>query len=114
MIVNGDGEQLLGSLLADHILIEFVFDGPGRRDVGKERLGDAAAAFLLIDDRLAQLDALTANVNVAGPFHQRADVAIALATEGAIRVSISPGIPGRTPSARSHTIGGCPRIEIGS
>ena len=48
---------------------------------GEELLGRAAAAPLLVEDRLAQLDALAADVNVAGSFDQRADVAIALATE---------------------------------
>ena len=32
-----------------------------------ERLGAAAAALFLVDDRLAQLDALAADVDVAGP-----------------------------------------------
>ena len=40
-------------------------------------LRDAAAAFLLVDDRLAELDALAADVDVARPFDERADVAVA-------------------------------------
>ena len=38
---------------------------------------------LLFEDRLAEVDTLAADVNVAGSFDQRADVAIALSTEGA-------------------------------
>ena len=57
------------------------------------RLGDAAAAFLLVDDRLAQLDALAADVDVARPFDEGADVAVALAAEGTVGVAVAPGVP---------------------
>jgi hypothetical protein len=49
--------------------------------VREKRLGDAAAAFFLIDDRLAKLDSLTADEDIAGALHERADVAIALAAK---------------------------------
>ena len=56
-----------------------------------------AAAPLLLEDRLAEVDALAADVNVAGPFDQRADVAIALATERTKGVFLGgdrlPGVP---------------------
>ena len=47
----------------------------------EELLARAAAALFLVEDRLAEVDALAADVDVAGPFDQRADVAIALAAE---------------------------------
>ena len=47
----------------------------------KSCLLGAAAFALLVEDRLAELDALAADVDVARSFDQRADVAIALATE---------------------------------
>ena len=53
----------------------------GDGNAGEELLAGAAAAAFLVEDRLAQLDALAADVNVARSFDQRADVAIALATE---------------------------------
>jgi hypothetical protein len=53
VIVNGHGEELLGALLPDHVLIEFFLDVARRRNMREKRLGDAAAAFFLIDDRLA-------------------------------------------------------------
>ena len=48
----------------------------------EQGLARAAAAALLFEDRLAEVDALAADVNVAGALDQRADVAVALATEG--------------------------------
>src|SRR5262249_49375950 len=84
---------------ADHILVEFLFDGARRRDVGKEGFGDAAAAFFLIDDRLAEFDALAADIHIAGPFHERAHVAIALAAEGAISVAVPSRVARGPPPA---------------
>jgi hypothetical protein len=37
--------------------------------------------LFLLQDRLAEVDALAADVNVAGTFHERPDIAIALAAE---------------------------------
>ena len=34
VVVDGDGEDLLGAVLADHVLIELFLDGAGRRDIG--------------------------------------------------------------------------------
>jgi hypothetical protein len=50
-------------------------------DTLKSCLARAAALAFLIEDRLAELDALAADVDVARSFDERADVAIALATE---------------------------------
>ena len=94
VVVDGDREDLLGAVLADDVLVELVLDGARRGDVGDERLGDAAAAFLLVDDRLAQLDALAADVDVAGPFDERADVAVALAAERTVGVAVPAGAAG--------------------
>ena len=49
----------------------------------------AAAASFLVEDRLAEVDALAADVDVAGPFDQRADVAIALAAERTVGVLLA-------------------------
>ena len=58
-----------------------VDDLARRGDAREQLLAGAAALAFLVEDRLAQLDALAADVDVARPFDQRADVAIALATE---------------------------------
>ena len=80
--VDGHGQDLLGLLLADDVLVEVLDDLPRRGDLGEQRLAGAAAAAFLLEDRLAQVDALAADVDVARPFDQRSDVAVALATEG--------------------------------
>ena len=83
MAVDGHGQDLLGAVLADHVLVEVFDDLPRREDLGEQRLAGAAAAAFLLEDRLAEVDALAADVDVAGPFDQRPHVAIALATERA-------------------------------
>ena len=71
VVVDGNGEHLLGAVLADDVLVELILDGAGGRDVGDGLLGDAAAfAFLLVDDRLAELDAFAADVDVAWAFDE--------------------------------------------
>src|SRR5262249_36651351 len=107
VVVDRHGQNLLGALLADDVQVQLVLDGAGRRDVGQQRPGTAAAALRLLDDRLAQLDALAADVHVAGPFDERPDVAVALATEGAIGVAIAAGVAGRLApaSARARVFG---------
>src|SRR5438552_1130066 len=79
--MNGDGQNPLAVLLADDVLIELRNDLAGRGDAGEERFRRAAAALFLFQNRLAQVDTLAADVNVAGPFDERANVAVALATE---------------------------------
>src|SRR5205085_5853023 len=81
VVVNGDGQNPLAVLLPDDVLIELRDDLAGRGNAGEERLSGAAAALFLFQDRLAQVDTLAADVNVAGPFDERANVAVALATE---------------------------------
>ena len=103
MAVDGHGQHLLGVLLADDVLVEVLDDLPGRGDLGEQRLAGAAAAALLFEDRLAEVDTLAADVNVARPFDQRTDVAIALAAErakgvllgGAAAAPASPKITSR-------------------
>src|SRR5262249_40035385 len=94
VVVDGHGQDLLGPVLADHVLVQFLLDGPRGGDVGEQGLGAAPAPLLLVDDRLAQLDALAADVDVVGPLDQGADVAVALAAEGTIGVPVPPGVPG--------------------
>lgn len=53
VVMHGYREDLLGPLLADHVLVELVLDGAGRGDVGDQALGHAAAALLLVNDGLA-------------------------------------------------------------
>ena len=54
VIMHGDREDLLGSLLADHVGIELFLELARGRDIGEERLGHAAPLALLVEDLLAQ------------------------------------------------------------
>src|SRR5208337_544177 len=86
VVVQGDGQNLLGPVLSDDIGVELVLDFARSRNISEERLGDTPAAPLLVEDRLAELDAFAADVDISGTFHQRADVTKAFATERAVGV----------------------------
>jgi hypothetical protein len=81
VVVNGDGENLLGKVLADDVLIERSDQFTRRGNPVKEWFGRAAAALFLVEDRLTEFDALAADIYVARPFNEWPDVAIALSTK---------------------------------
>ena len=114
VVVNGDGQNLLGPLLADHVLIKLFLDLSRRGDVGEQRLGDASPPAFLVEDRLAKLDAFAADVDVSRPFDQRADVAIAFPAERAIGVfSWSAASATRRGRARAAAAGGSAAAVVG-
>jgi hypothetical protein len=79
VVVHRDGEDLLGALLADHVLVERVLDLTRLRHAG----GGSRGLFLpvlLRDDVVAQLDALIADVD-GGPSDELLHLALALAAE---------------------------------
>src|SRR5262249_8036687 len=102
MVVDRNGKDLLGPVLADHILIELVLDGSRRGDMREQRFGNAPPPLLLIDDRLAKIDALATDINISRSFDQRTNVAIALATKRAIGIAVPPGVPGGPSSSASR------------
>src|SRR5262249_38058884 len=108
VIVDGDGEDLLRPRLTDDVLVKLLFDRPRRRDVRDERLGRAAAALFLVDDRLAQLDAFAADVDVVRPLDERADVPVAFAAKRTVGVAVAAGVAGRAAPAvgvfRGHAV----------
>ena len=87
----------------------------GERNVGRTGvLVHAPATLFLVDDRLAQLDAFAADIDVAWPFDERPDVAVALAAKGAIGVAITPGASGwATPGTVPESLVGMPSPEYG-
>src|SRR5207253_6444133 len=103
-VMNGDGQDLLGHRLPDDVGVEVLDDLAGSGDFAEQLLRPAAAALLLVENRLAQLDALSADVNVARPFHQGADLAITFAAERTIRVFLAgrAAIPGGEVFTRRH------------
>src|SRR5260221_3222084 len=75
-------------------------DGPRGGHVGDTGVVVAAAAFLLIDDGLAEFDALAADVDVARSLDQRPHVAMTAAAERTVGVAVAVGRPGRPPAVR--------------
>ncbi len=86
VIMDGDGEDLLGAFLADDVGIELFLELARGRDIGEERLGHAAPLALLVEDLLAESDAVAADVDISRTFDEWTDVAIAFAAERAIGV----------------------------
>jgi hypothetical protein len=80
VVVDGDRERLLGGLLADHVLLQDL--------VNLARLGQVLEfdrswrGQLLVDDLVAEIDALVADVD-AGTCDQLLDLALRLAAEAA-------------------------------
>src|SRR5687767_14730589 len=101
--MNGDREHFFALLLADDVLVERSDDLARRRNAVEERLGCAAAALLLLQDRLAQVNTLAADVNISGPLDERTYVAVALAAERAKGVLLRGAGP--TPSAQILSCG---------
>src|SRR4051794_27884685 len=89
MTVNGDGKYALRGLLPNDVLIELRHDFAWRGDARKELLAGSASFAFLVEDALAKLDALAADVDVARSFNERTDVSIALTTERTERVFFS-------------------------
>src|SRR5262245_5553078 len=104
VVVNGNGEDPLAVLLADDVLIELRDDLFRRRDAGEERLRRSATALLLLQNRLAQVDTLAADVNVAWPLDERTYVAVALAAKRTEGVFLRGARP-TTPSGQVLTCG---------
>jgi hypothetical protein len=88
VVVDGDGERALGSILADHVLVEDLADLPGLGQ--RVELEARSRRQLLVDDLVAEIDALVADVD-PGTGDQLLDLPLRLPAEAAeellIRVS---------------------------
>ena len=102
MVMHGDGENLLGPVLADHVGVKLLLDLARGRNIGEQGLGNPATAPLLVEDRLAELDAFAADIDISGAFHQGADIAKALAAERTIGVFL--GASGRSRGHAAPTV----------
>ncbi len=100
VVVDGDRQRALGGLLADHVLVEHVVDLP--------RLGEVLEVEhrrgreLLVDDLVAEIDALVADVD-PGPGDQLLDLPLGLAAEAAEELLVGVGWPGHGLFARPST-----------
>src|SRR5262249_55415153 len=90
VLLPRQGKDPAGLLLTTEEPIQLCLDGAGRASL--------PAAPVLLDDRLAQLDALPADVDLAGALDQGTHVPIVLATKGAKGIAMrhDPSPPGRT------------------
>src|SRR5207237_3192258 len=86
VVVHGDGEDFLGPLLADDVLIEDGLDLGGLRQAA-ELAGLLLFPFLR-DDVVTELDALVADVD-GRPGDQLSDVGLALTAERAAQRSVA-------------------------
>src|SRR4029453_14102154 len=99
VVVDGHGEDLLGPVLPDHVLVEHGLDLGG--------LGEAANLLTLLllpllrDDVVAELDAFVADVH-GGARDELADVVLALAAERALQRPSALARPGRHRPAPSR------------
>jgi hypothetical protein len=112
VVVDGDGEDLLRALLADHVVVEEALDlhRRGQRD----RRPVLLALGLLCDDVVAELDALVADVD-GGAGDELADFPLPLPAEGAGQVAVvvavlSAHVTSSSPSVRGQRKGRQPRF----
>jgi hypothetical protein len=85
--------------LADHILIEVGDYFARSGDLIEEFLGRATPPLLLVENRGAELDAFTTDVDIAWTFDQRPHITVAFATER------TEGVLFRCATAASSTTG---------
>src|SRR5438552_2079283 len=93
VVVHRDRKDLLRELLADHVLVQYPADFPGRRQVGFGGLAALVRGALLADDVVAQLDALVADEH-RRPGDQLPHLVLALAAEGAVEKFFAAGFFG--------------------
>jgi hypothetical protein len=85
VVVDGDRERLLRRVLADHVLVEEREDLAWLRQLRED--GERDLAELLLDDLVAQLDALVADVH-AGTSDELLDLLLRLPAEGALQQGV--------------------------
>src|SRR5687767_3669072 len=99
VVVDRDRQDLLGALLADYVLVERRVDLARVGQLGRLRLGARRLEHLLLDDLLAEVDALVADIDaLAGD--ELAHLLLALAAERAAVRNLGPLAPAGAGHAR--------------
>jgi hypothetical protein len=88
MVVDGHRQRALGLLLAHHVLVEHLVDLARLGEVLEVEGGRGGQ--LLVDDLVAQIDALIADVD-PGASDQLLDLALGLAAEAAQELLVGVG-----------------------
>jgi hypothetical protein len=92
VVVDGDGERPLGLVLADDVLVQDRVDLLRLREVLE--VEGRSSRQLLVDDLVAEIDALVADVD-AGPGDQLLYLALRLAAEAAEKLLVGVGRSGQ-------------------
>src|ERR671918_166060 len=102
VVVHRDREDLLGLLLPDDVVVQELVDLTGLGELLELQLGGLGQ--LLLDDLVAQVDALVTDVDT-GPGDELLDLLLRLPAEGAfqkVRISeLGHGSLARLPSSRT-------------
>ena len=101
VVVDGDREDLLGLVLADHVVVE---EGPDLARVGQVLEAElTGVGDVFLDDLVAEVDALVADVH-AGAGDQLLDLLLRLAAERALEqfAGVTEFRHVGPPSARAH------------
>ena len=91
VVVHRNCEHLLGLLLPDHVIVELRDNLAGGRNLVEEGPRRAPPALLLVENRLAKLNAFPTDVHIARSFDERSDIAVAFAAERTIGVLLASG-----------------------
>jgi hypothetical protein len=79
--MHRDSQNTLGRILADDVLVKARDDLSRTGDLGEQLLARTTAFAFLVQDRLAELDALATDIDVARSFDQGSDISITFTTE---------------------------------
>ncbi len=97
MVVDGDGEDLLGAILTDDVLIQTLVKFFGRQHLADSRIVLLNRLVFFFDNFPAKLDALIADVDRTRAGYQAANFLLAFATKG------TPIMNSATARAAAHT-----------
>jgi hypothetical protein len=96
VIVNGDGLDFLGHVLADDVLIEELADFAGTGDLAEHAARARDLPALLRDDVVTQVDTRGTDIDITRSFDEWSRIALALAAEAAGILLLTPTTAGPT------------------